>query len=102
MKLEFTDKYLDELEKFSKKHNLSEEVLLQRIEEALEKADEFDISYALENGLFTCDSSEDEAEVDDEGAGFQMFVTFNCLYRSNCTNWEQYFSHRLKEFKNQE
>lgn len=61
MKLEFTDKYLDELEKFSKKYYLSEEVLLQRIEEALEKADEFDISYALKNGLFTCDSSEDEA-----------------------------------------
>lgn len=103
MKLEFTDKYLDELEKFSKKYYLSEEVLLQRIEEALEKADEFDISYALKNGLFTCDSSEYEAaEVDDEGAGFQMFVTFNCLYRSNCTNWEQYFTHRLKEFKDKE
>ena len=102
MKLEFTDKYLDELEKFSKKHNLSEEVLLQRIEEALEKADEFDISYALENGLFTCDSSEDEAEVDDEGAGFQMFIAFDYLRKRDCTNWEEYFSHRLKEFKDKE
>ncbi|GAB1824934.1 hypothetical protein [Turicimonas sp. TL08] len=103
MKLEFTPEYLEELEKFRKKYSVSKKLLLQRIDEALEKADEFDISYALENGLFTCDSSEYEAaEVDDEGAGFQMFVTFNCLYRSNCTNWEQYFTHRLKEFKDKE
>lgn len=103
MKLEFTDKYLDELEKFSKKHNLSEEVLLQRIEEALEKADKLDISYALENGFFTCDSSEYEAaEVDDDGAGFQMFIAFDYLRKRDCTNWEEYFSHRLKEFKDKE
>lgn len=103
MKLEFTPEYLEELDNFGSKYCVSKRLLLQRIDKALEKADGFDISYALKNGLFTCDSSEYEAaEVDDEGAGFQMFVTFNCLYRSNCTNWEQYFTHRLKEFKNQE
>lgn len=103
MKLKFTPEYLEELDNFRRTYCVSKRLLLQRIDKALEKADEFDISYALENGLFTCDSSEDEAaEVDDEGAGFQMFITFNCLYRSDCTNWEQYFTHRLKEFKNQE
>lgn len=103
IKLEFTDKYLEELEKFGKKYYVSKEVLLQRIENDLEKADEFDISYALENGLFTCESLENEvAEVDDDGAGFQMFVVFNRLYKRECTNWEEYFSYRLKELKNQE
>lgn len=100
MKLEFTPEYLEELDNFGSKYCVSKRLLLQRIDKALEKADGFDISYALKNGLFTCDSSEDEAaEVDDEGAGFQMFVTFNCLYRSDCSNWEQYFSYRLKELK---
>lgn len=103
MKLEFTDKYLDELEKFSKKHNLSEEVLLQRIEEALEKADESDISYALKNGLFSCESCEyDSYKVEDYGAGFQMIIAFDYLHKRDCTNWEEYFSHRLKEFKDKE
>lgn len=103
MRLQFSDEYLDKLEKFSKKYSVSKNVLFQSIEEALEEADEFDISYALEKGIFTCDSLENEVvEVDDECAGFQVIVNFNYLCKNDCTNWDQYFTHRLKEFKDKE
>ena len=103
MKLEFTPEYLDELEKFSKKYYLSKKVLFQRIEEALEKADESDISYALKNGLLSCESCEyDSYKVEDYGAGFQMIIAFDYLRKRDCTNWKEYFSHRLKEFKDKE
>ena len=101
MNLKFTPDYLDKLEKFRRKHYLNKTVLLRKIKRALEKADEVDIRLALKDGFFTYgysvldrfDGSDDEID------GFQVFVVCNCLRKDNCTNWDQYFSRRLKEFE---
>lgn len=104
MRLQFSDEYLDKLEKFRRKHYLNKTVLLKRIKKSLEKADEVDVKLALKDGFFSYGFSvlDRIEDADDEGAGFQMFMIFNCLRKSDCTNWDQYFTHRLKEFKDKE
>lgn len=105
MKLEFTLEFLSELNFFERKYNLNRAFLLDLIEDALNKVELSNFRMALIDGEYRLWGGK-YPYILSSSSSLDLVVNFTSIHKSDCTNWGEYFSWRLKNtnyrFKNPE
>lgn len=98
IKLEFTPEFLAELEIFELKYNLDREFLLKHIEDALDSGYINDFKRALIDGVYNVAGIR-ASQILIRISCLDLVLDFTSLHQSDCTNWKEYFSWRLKKYE---
>lgn len=98
IKLEFTQEFLEELTNFERRYNLNKEFLLNQIEDALDSGYITDFKSALKDGIYNVAGIR-ISQVLSRSSCLDLVLDFTSLQKSDCTNWNEYFSWRLKKYE---
>ena len=98
IKLEFTPEFLSEFDFLERKFNLNRAVLLGLIEDALDSGYLHDFRLALTDGVYKVAGIK-FSQILSRSSSLDLVLDFTSLHKSDCTNWNEYFSWRLKKYE---